>query len=234
MIVVLTGAGISKESGMSTFRDSDGLWERERVEDVATPEGFARNPDKVINFYNGLRRRLPDVGPNPAHRALARLEQALPGKVLVITQNVDDLHERAGSRDLIHMHGELLKQRCSRCGEVMEISGDMDRADSCPSCGRAGILRPHIVWFGEMPLEMETIEEALVRCALFVSIGTSGTVYPAAGFSRLAKAAKAVTVELNLEPTAPEVFTDGRYGPAGSVVPAWVDELLAGRLGYRL
>ncbi len=234
MIVVLTGAGISKESGFATFRDADGLWERERVEDVATPEGFARDPDKVIAFYNRLRRGLAAAAPNAAHTALARLETALPGKVLVVTQNVDDLHERGGTKDLIHMHGELLKMQCRTCREVMDIHADMGREDVCPACGAAGKLRPHIVWFGEMPLEMETIEEALLGCSLFVSIGTSGTVYPAAGFARLAKAAKAVTVELNLEPTAPGVFAFGTYGPAGTVVPTWVDDLLAGRLPYRL
>lgn len=234
MIVVLTGAGISKESGIATFRDAGGLWEQERVEDVATPEGFARNPGKVIDFYNRRRRDLFGVQPNPAHKALARLEAALPGKVLVITQNVDDLHERAGTENLIHMHGELLKMRCTACHEVTGVHADMNRADVCPACAVTGRLRPHIVWFGEMPLEMETIEEALVRSVLFVSIGTSGTVYPAAGFSRLAKAARAVTVELNMEPTAPDVFAFGEYGPAGTVVPAWVDGLLAGHLPYRI
>ena len=234
MIVVLTGAGISKESGFATFRDADGLWEQERVEDVATPEGFARDPDKVIGFYNRLRKGLANARPNPAHAALARLESTLPGKVLVVTQNVDDLHERGGTKNLIHMHGELLKMRCRKCHAVLDIHADMEREDACPVCDAAGKLRPHIVWFGEMPLEMETIEEALVRCSLFVSIGTSGTVYPAAGFARLAKASGAVTVELNLEPTAPDVFAFGSYGPAGTVVPVWVDDLLSGRLPYRL
>jgi NAD-dependent deacetylase len=234
MIVVLTGAGISKESGFATFRDADGLWEQERVEDVATPEGFARDPAKVLGFYNRLRKGLANARPNPAHVALARLEASLPGKVLVVTQNVDDLHERGGTENLIHMHGELLKMRCRTCRKVMDIHADMGREDVCPACGAFGTLRPHIVWFGEMPLEMETIEEALLRCSLFVSIGTSGTVYPAAGFSRLAKASGAVTVELNLESTAPDVFAFGSYGPAGTVVPAWVDDLLSNRLPYRL
>lgn len=229
MIVILTGAGISKESGINTFRDAGGLWENERVEDVATPGGFRRNPDKVLDFYNQRRRALTggSVQPNPAHMALARLERELNEAVLVITQNVDDLHDRAGSKALLHMHGELLKARCQACSAVLEWTGDMRRDDACPECGVTGKLRPHIVWFEETPFYMDEIQQALSSCRLFVSIGTSSNVYPAAGFSMLAKACGAHTLELNLEPslTATE-FHEGRYGPASTLVPAWVDEIL--------
>lgn len=228
MIVVLTGAGISKESGINTFRDSGGLWEQESIEDVATPGGFSRNPGKVYDFYNKRRRELAKVIPNAAHAALAKLEQNWPEPVLVVTQNVDDLHERAGTHDLIHMHGELLKARCQDCGAVMEWKNDLSAEDSCDFCGTAGVLRPHIVWFEEIPLKMDEIEEDLSSCSTFVSIGTSGDVYPAAGFVRLARAEGAHTVELNLEPSrGAGVFDEGRYGPATQVVPAWVDEILA-------
>jgi NAD-dependent deacetylase len=230
MIVILTGAGISKESGLKTFRDSGGLWENERVEDVATPGGFRRDPDKVHAFYNKRRRELTggSVNPNPAHEALARLEREADEPVLVVTQNVDDLHDRAGSRALLHMHGELLKARCTACGAVPDWPGDMGRRDVCPDCGAAGTLRPHIVWFEEMPLYMDEIQQALAACRLFVSIGTSGNVYPAAGFSRLARSHGAHTLELNLEPSLnADGFHEGRYGPASVIVPAWVDEVLA-------
>jgi NAD-dependent deacetylase len=229
MIVILTGAGISQESGIATFRDSGGLWEKVRIEDVATPRAFKKNPGLVYEFYNARRKQLlsPDIAPNPAHFALARLEEKSP--VLVVTQNVDDLHELAGTRKLLHMHGELLKSRCAACGDVRQWERDLDATDSCPACGRAGRLRPHIVWFEETPLFMAEIYEALSRCRTFVSIGTSGQVYPAAGFAREARAGGARVVELNMEPSA-NVFHDGRYGPASRVVPAWVEETLEAQL----
>lgn len=226
-IVVLTGAGISAESGLATFRASGGLWENHRVEDVATPEGYRRDPALVHAFYNERRRQLGGAQPNAAHAALARLEQLWPSKVLVVTQNVDDLHDRAGSRNLIHMHGELLKVRCERCGAVHRWEGDAGAESLCPACGRPGGLRPHIVWFGEMPLEMDRIQEALEHCGLFLAVGTSGNVYPAAGFVECVPA-WTHTLELNLE--ASEVssrFFERRQGPATVLVPQLVDELLA-------
>ena len=227
MIVILTGAGISKESGISTFRDSGGLWEQESIEDVATPGGFRRDPVKVYDFYN-RRRELLKVKPNAAHAALVRLERNWPKPVLVVTQNVDDLHERAGSESLIHMHGELLKARCQKCGAVMNWEQDLSAKDECLACERSGNLRPHIVWFEETPLMMDAIETALSKCATFVSIGTSGAVYPAAGFVRQARANGAHTVELNLEPSrGGDVFVEGRYGPATEVVCTWVEEMLS-------
>ncbi len=229
MIVILTGAGISQESGIATFRDSGGLWENIRIEDVATPRAFRKNPDMVYDFYNNRRRQLlsPDIAPNPAHFALARLEEKSVTPVLVVTQNVDNLHERAGARNLLHMHGELLKSRCGECGAVRQWERDLGAKDVCPDCGRAGYLRPHIVWFEEMPLYLEKIDEALRRCRIFASIGTSGNVYPAAGFAREARANGAHVVELNMEPSrGADVFHDGRYGRAGTIVPAWVDEVL--------
>ncbi|WP_168626397.1 Sir2 family NAD+-dependent deacetylase [Cryobacterium sp. BB307] len=229
-IVILTGAGVSAESGIRTFRAADGLWEEHRIEDVATPEGFARNPELVHRFYNERRRQLVsgDVHPNAAHLALARLEAEHPGDLLLITQNIDDLHERAGSRNVLHMHGELLRMRCTRCEVVHEISGDIRTEDRCPGCGATGTLRPHVVWFGEMPLELDAIFDALEACDLFAAIGTSGTVYPAAGFVATAVNAGAHAVELNLEPSeVNSAFDEVRLGPATEQVPAWVDELLA-------
>lgn len=229
-IVVLTGAGISAESGLQTFRAQDGLWENHRIEDVATPEAFARNPALVQRFYNERRRTLrhAQVQPNAAHHALAQLEAAFAGGVLVVTQNVDDLHERAGTRALIHMHGELNQARCLACGAVAPWRDDITPESACPDCGQLGRLRPHIVWFGEMPLEMERIYAALAGCRLFLSIGTSGNVYPAAGFVQEANWAGARTVELNLEPSlGRSQFAEHRYGPASEVVPAFVEELLA-------
>ncbi|MFQ5955435.1 MAG: Sir2 family NAD+-dependent deacetylase [Kiloniellales bacterium] len=229
-IVVLTGAGISKESGLSTFRDPDGIWATVRVEDVATPEAFAHDPERVQAFYNHRRRGLlgPEVRPNAAHLALAELEAQWPGAVLVVTQNIDDLHERAGTRNLIHMHGELLKARCGACGAVAACHDDLDADTACAACGQPGRMRPHVVWFGEMPLQMERITAALGRCGLFVSIGTSGSVYPAAGFVEQARmVAGAHTVELNLEPSeGASEFAEQIYGPAGEVVPAYVQRLL--------
>ncbi|MDR2892818.1 MAG: NAD-dependent protein deacylase [Deltaproteobacteria bacterium] len=229
MIVILTGAGISQESGIATFRDQGGLWENESIEAVATPGGFARDPERVLEFYNQRRRELlgPGIAPNAAHLALARLEAEYQGRILLITQNVDNLHERAGSRNLLHMHGEMLKIRCTRCGAIMQWEKDLHRGDSCPVCAASGGLRPHIVWFEEMPLYMDEIDAALGKCRLFVSIGTSGNVYPAAGFVRAARRAGAHTVELNLERSqGANSFDEGRYGRASQVVPQWVEEVL--------
>ncbi|MBE1237473.1 NAD-dependent protein deacylase [Phaeovibrio sulfidiphilus] len=225
-IVVLTGAGISKESGLATFRDADGTWNRVRIEDVATPEAFETDPLMVQSFYNARRAQLADVHPNAAHIALAELERRFPGEVLLVTQNVDDLHERAGSRALIHMHGELKKARCLNCGAVLSWPGDLTPDSPCDRCRRLGQLRPHIVWFGEVPLEMDRIQTALEHCRLFVSIGTSGTVYPAAGFVWTAGQAGARTVEINLEPgNGASLFDEAFYGPATRVVPEFLARL---------
>lgn len=228
-ITILTGAGISRESGLHTFRDADGVWAQVRLEDVATPQAFARDPETVQGFYNARRRSVldPAVQPNAAHHALVRLEQFWPGPVLLVTQNVDDLHDRAGSRQLIHMHGELLKIRCESCGLLMDWTRDLHTGEACPQCAGVGTLRPHIVWFGEMPLAMDAIGEALDATDLFISIGTSGNVYPAAGFVSQARAAGAATLEVNLEATeGAGLFHAGLYGPATVTVPALVDMLL--------
>lgn len=228
-IVILTGAGISAESGIRTFRDSNGLWEDHRVEDVASPEGYARDPKLVQNFYNIRRQQLlsGEVSENAAHVALARLEREHPGEVLLVTQNVDDLHERAGSKNMIHIHGQLLEKRCTRCGKVSEVRGDLSTDDICESCGHKGAVRPNIVWFGEMPFEMDRIEKELQKCDLFISIGTSGAVYPAAGFVGVANTVGAETIILNLEESDNGyTFSRGEYGPATEVVPKFVDELL--------
>jgi len=225
-IVILTGAGVSAESGLATFRGPDGLWEGHRVEDVATPEAFARDPELVHKFYDARRARLGEVEPNAAHEALARLDAEWPGELLIVTQNVDDLHERAGAKRLLHMHGELAGGWCLRCNERFGWSGPMGMGAACPSCGTVGLVRPDIVWFGEMPYEMERIDEALMKADLFVSIGTSGAVYPAAGFVQTAKYCGARTLEINLEPSQGSIFFDERrYGPAGVEVPKWVDDV---------
>ena len=272
-IVILTGAGISAESGLKTFRGPDGLWEGHRVEDVATPEAFERDPMLVQQFYDARRARLGEVAPNAAHDALARLDAEWPGELLIVTQNVDDLHERAGAGRLLHMHGELNSALCAACASRVEWRGDLLRvtqnvddlheragarrllhmhgeltsgwclacgsrfawtgamadgtSNQCPRCGLFGQVRPDIVWFGEMPYEMERIDEALQRCDLFVSIGTSGAVYPAAGFVQTARYCGAHTLEINLEPSQGSIiFDERRYGPAGVEVPKWVDEVL--------
>ncbi|WP_286240980.1 Sir2 family NAD+-dependent deacetylase [Neptuniibacter halophilus] len=228
-IVVLTGAGISAESGIRTFRAADGLWEDHRVEDVATPEAFERDPRLVHRFYNQRRNQLlsGEVAPNAGHRALAELEQKFPGEVLLVTQNIDNLHERAGSQNLLHMHGELLNLRCRDSGVVYPVAEDSQPEDLCQCCGSSGNLRPDIVWFGEMPMYMEQIYRALEHCDLFISIGTSGHVYPAAGFVEVANAAGAVTVELNLEPSRVEsAFDHHIYGPASEVVPGFIQDIL--------
>jgi NAD-dependent deacetylase len=230
-IVVLSGAGISAESGLPTFRGADGLWMGWRLEEVAAPEAFARQPDVVQRFYDLRRRQLlaGEVAPNAAHRALAGLERQWPGPVQIVTQNIDDLHERAGSRNLIHMHGELLKARCTGCAVVRGWRGDLAVSHDCPACGGRDSLRPHVVWFGEMPLELDAIYEALAACDLFIAIGTSGQVYPAAGFvEEVRRHGRAHTVELNLEPSAIDSrFAERRYGPASEIVPRYVDMLLA-------
>jgi NAD-dependent deacetylase len=231
-IVVLTGAGISVESGLPSFRGAGGLWEGWRLEDVATPEAFARQPTTVQRFYDQRRRQLLGAGiqPKPAHRALARLEQRWPHEVLVVTQNIDDLHERAGTRNLIHMHGELLRARCTACGALQSCRDDLGDGQPCAACGRSHALRPHVVWFGEMPLELDAIYAALARCDLFIAIGTSGQVSPAAGFvEEVWRHGRAHTVELNLEPSAVNSrFREHRRGPAGETVPRLVEELLGG------
>jgi NAD-dependent deacetylase len=228
-IVILTGAGISKESGLHTFRDADGIWATVRVEDVATPEAFIRNPARVHDFYNARRRSLlvPGVVPNPAHQALARLEAEWKGKVLLVTQNIDNLHECAGSKNLRHIHGEMLKARCESCGDVCDWTDDLSTALACGACRNAGGMRPHVVWFGEMPFHLDEVYAALGSCDLFISIGTSGNVYPAAGFVAEASAAGAHTVELNLEPSEGRShFAERIYGLAGEIVPAYVERLL--------
>ena len=232
-IVILTGAGISAESGLETFRGAGGLWCGHRVEEVATPEAFIRNPQLVHSFYNMRRKGLqnPAIQPNPAHKALARLEQTWPGSVLVVTQNVDDLHERGGSQNLLHMHGELLRAFCSHCSDgtdaSMERLTDLSTDDACPACGETGGLRPDIVWFGEMPYHMDAIGAALANCDLFIAIGTSGHVYPAAGFVEMAQSAGALTIEMNLEPSPnASAFDHCILGPAGTTVPKLVASLL--------
>jgi NAD-dependent deacetylase len=227
-IVILTGAGVSAESGVATFRGPDGLWEGHRVEDVATPEAFQRDPALVHAFYDARRAKLGRVEPNAAHVALARLDAGWPGGLLLVTQNVDDLHERAGSTRLLHMHGELTKGWCLACYQRFAWAGPMGEGASCPRCGVEGHVRPDIVWFGEMPYEMDRIEQALRICDLFVSIGTSGAVYPAAGFVQTARYCGAKTLEINLEPSLGSYpFDESRIGKAGDLVPQWVDELLA-------
>ena len=226
-IVILTGAGISAESGLATFRGPDGLWEGYRVEDVCTPEALARDPALVLGFYDARRRALGKVVPNAAHRALARLDAEWPGGLTIVTQNVDDLHERAGAKRLVHIHGQLRSALCLHCGDRSPFAGDMLDGPPCPACGSESALRPDIVFFGEIPYHMEAIEHALATADLFVSIGTSGAVYPAAGFVQLARAVGAETLELNLEPSAgSRLFDESRVGPAGTLVPAWVDALL--------
>jgi len=226
-IVILTGAGLSKESGLSTFRDKDGIWAKYRIEDVATPEAFARDPERVLAFYNARRKGAAGVKPNAAHLALARLEQEHPGEVLTVTQNIDPLHEMAGTKRLIHMHGEILKALCNHCGAREAWEDDLTPGTLCRACGKAGGMRPDVVWFGEMPYRMDEIYDALANCDLFISIGTSGSVYPAAGFVMEARRAGAHTVELNLEPSQGiSAFHEAIHGPATRVVPAYVDALL--------
>ncbi len=228
-IVILTGAGVSAESGIDTFRDAGGLWEQHRVEDVATPEAFARDPDLVLRFYDMRRAAIQTKEPNAAHHALARLDAEWPGELTIVTQNVDDLHERAGAKRLIHMHGTHLTAWCLACDERPEWREPLLDRPACPECGVSGQLRPDIVWFGEMPYDMDKIYYALNRADLFVSIGTSGAVYPAAGFVREARGQGVKTLELNLEPSqGSHWFDEARHGAATEVVPQWVGEVLGG------
>ena len=230
-VVVLTGAGISAESGIRTFRAADGLWEEHRVEDVATPEGFRRDPALVQRFYNERRDQLqqPEIQPNAAHIALAELEQVLGDNFFLVTQNIDNLHKRAGNSRVLHMHGELLKVRCATSGQVIEWTGNVTAEDRCTCCQFPSVLRPHVVWFGEMPIGMEEIYQALENADMFIAIGTSGHVYPAAGFVHEAKLQGAHTVELNLEPSqVGNEFAESHYGLASEVVPEFVHTLLRG------
>jgi len=229
-IVVLTGAGISAESGLATFRGPDGLWEGHRVEDVATPEAFARDPALVHAFYDARRANLAEVEPNAAHKALARLDAGWPSGLLIVTQNVDDLHERAGAKRLLHMHGELRSAWCRACDGRTAWESGMGHGPACPGCGASGRFRPDIVWFGEMPYGMERIDRALMDADLFVSIGTSGNVYPAAGFVQTARYVGARTLEMNLEPSLGSyLFDESRTGKAGDLVPSWVKEMMNDR-----
>jgi NAD-dependent deacetylase len=232
-IVILTGAGVSAESGVATFRGPDGLWEGHRVEDVATPEAFVRDPQLVQTFYDQRRAKLKRVEPNAAHRALARLDAEWPGELLIVTQNVDDLHERAGAKRVLHMHGELKSAWCLACDGRIAWQETLADGPACSACGTSGLLRPDIVWFGEMPYRMDEIDEALRRADLFVSIGTSGAVYPAAGYVQTARYLGAQTLEINLEPSQGSLFFhESRIGRAGELVPAWVEEMLAPRPLY--
>lgn len=234
-IVILTGAGISAESGLQTFRASDGLWCGHRVEDVATPEAFRRNPALVQEFYNMRRAQLTEVEPNAAHLALARLAAESPGKVTLITQNVDDLHQRAALTHppspraaFYNMHGELKKVRCADTGHIHSWEKEITEHDACTCCERTGTLRPHIVWFGEMPLFMDEIDVALHACDLFLSIGTSGNVYPAAGFvQQLRSRGRAQLIECNIEPSlGSHFFHETLIGPASQTVPAYIDAII--------
>lgn len=226
-IVILTGAGVSAESGIDTFRDAGGLWEQHRVEDVATPEAFARDPDLVLRFYDMRRAAIQEKSPNAAHEALGRLDREWPGELLIVTQNVDDLHERGGARRVLHMHGTHLNAWCIACDARSRWTGPLVDRPPCPRCGEPA-LRPDVVWFGEMPYEMERVYAALRQADLFVSIGTSGAVYPAAGFVRDARDLGARTLELNLARSEGSAwFHESRLGPASELVPAWVEEMLA-------
>ncbi len=225
-ILILTGAGVSAESGLGTFRDEGGLWAQYRIEDVATPEAFARNPDLVVDFYNQRRKQAAEATPNAAHISLAHLEKKHSGTVLIVTQNVDGLHEKAGSRNVLHMHGQLDQALCAACGHRWTAPLSMAPGDACPSCN-APAARPDIVWFGEIPYHMERIENALAQADLFVSIGTSGNVYPAAGFVAAARGLGLSTLELNLEPSeGASLFDVAQHGPATQIVPAWVQRVL--------
>jgi NAD-dependent deacetylase len=227
-IVILTGAGVSAESGLATFRDSGGLWENHDPMTIATPEAFHRDPALVYRFYNARRNQLQNVSPNAAHRALARLQAQFPGEVFLVTQNVDDLHERAGSEQVCHMHGELKKMLCQECSASLRVSSDYDSASICPECSVAGRLRPDIVWFGEFPYHMDEIEAHLCHCDLFIAVGTSGVVYPATGFVQQARGGGAHTVEINPElSNVTGYFHQQRRGTATVEVTALVAELLA-------
>jgi NAD-dependent deacetylase len=231
-VFVLTGAGISAESGLGTFRDASGIWTQYDLSEVATPEGFARDPAKVRAFYNARRANLAGAAPNAAHAALAKLQRGLAatgGRLFLCTQNVDDLHEQGGCAEVVHMHGQLRVTRCHGCQATWPDAGPLSPESACPACGVVGLSRPHVVWFGEEPLFLDAIDDALQESDLFVSIGTSGSVYPAAGLVSEARRLGIRTCELNLEPSDnARAFDERRYGPATQVVPAWVDEVLGG------
>lgn len=225
-IVILTGAGISAESGLGTFRDEGGLWAQHRIEDVATPEGFARDPQLVVDFYNTRRAQATEATENAAHCALARLQSEHGGDVLLVTQNVDSLHEKGGSTDVVHMHGALNSALCGTCDHRWPAPLEMHVGEVCPACGEP-TARPDIVWFGEMPYHMDRIEAALARADVFAAIGTSGNVYPAAGFVQMAAHVGAKTVEMNLDPSITvNLFEETRPGKASETVPVWVDSIL--------
>jgi len=226
-IFILTGAGISAESGLKTFRDAGGLWEGHRIEDVATPEAFATHPQLVHDFYNARRSQLRTVEPNPAHHALVRLQQHYNAHLTLVTQNVDDLHERADMRDVIHMHGELLKKSCTRCNAVRDCVTDISVNTPCEDCGSMHTMRPQIVWFGEMPLRMDEIHQKLIQTDLLIAIGTSGMVYPAAGFAAEAKCHGAQLIEANLLDTGiTSIFDEHLEGPATQTIPVLVDRII--------
>lgn len=229
-IAILTGSGVSAESGVATFRDRGGIWARYDYRDVATLEGFEKNPQRVHEFYNSRRAALPSVSPNAAHFALARLESAIAragGNFTLITQNVDDLHERAGSNRVLHMHGEISKSACQFCGSIFSCCEDLSEEEECKACDQPGGMRPYVVWFGEVPRFLEEATAAILSAEMFVSIGTSGSVYPAAGFAAEARAVGVKVMELNLEPSENAyIFTASRYGPATEIVPEWVDEVI--------
>jgi NAD-dependent deacetylase len=230
-IFVLTGAGLSAESGLGTFRDTDGIWQQFKIEDYATPEAFARDPLKVQGFYNARRAGLVQANPNSAHQALADLQRAWAqkgGRVTLCTQNIDDLLEKAGAEEVVHMHGELAMAWCTFCDSRSQWVDDILPDSACPVCDAEGSLRPDVVWFGEMPYQMDMIYERLAEAELFVSIGTSGSVYPAAGFVNAAHAAGIPAMEINLEPSDnAAAFQRTRYGKASETVPAWVAEMIA-------
>ncbi len=226
-IVILTGAGISAESGLATFRSANGLWNNHKVEDVATIEAFERNPAYVHEFYNELKKELVKAKPNAAHLAITRLQNEYPAQISVITQNVDTLHEKAGNKNVYHIHGQINQAVCLNCGHILETFGDVDTETTCPHCGIAGMMKPNIVFFGENLLCMDKVDRLLANCDLFLSIGTSGVVFPAASFVQIAKYNNARTLDFNLEPTSNNYYFDKHiYGQAGTTLPAFVDELL--------
>ncbi len=226
-ILILTGAGISAESGLSTFRSAGGLWNNHRVEDVASIEGFERNPALVHDFYNNLKTEIAKAKPNAAHLAITKLQRQYPGTVSVVTQNVDTLHEKAGNQNVFHIHGQVNQAVCLNCGHILETWGDVDTETVCPHCGIIGMMKPNIVFFGENLLCMDKVEELLRQCGLFISVGTSGVVYPAAGFVQTAKYYGAATMEFTLEPTANNLLFDRHvYGKAGQTLPPFVEELI--------
>lgn len=226
-IVILTGAGISAESGLVTFRASNGLWNNHRVEDVATVEAFERNPAYVHEFYNELKKELVKAQPNPAHFAITKLQREYDAEISIVTQNVDTLHEKAGSKNICHIHGQINQALCLNCGHILETFGDVDTETVCPHCKIVGMMKPNIVFFGENLLCMDKVDRLLSGCDLFLSVGTSGVVFPAASFVQIAKYNGAQTYEFNLEPTSNNFYFDRHiFGPAGTTLPAFVDELL--------